>query len=54
MTTLDSIIHLFCLVDDRMQGEQKHPQAILYPSELVTIGVLFALKVPRSGEPRWA
>jgi hypothetical protein len=44
MTTLDIIIHLFCLVDDRMQEEHKHPQAILYPSEIVTIGTLFALK----------
>jgi hypothetical protein len=44
MTTTDIIIHLFCLVDDRMQDQPKHPQAILYPSELVTIGLLFALK----------
>src|SRR5260370_37781283 len=44
MTTLDIIIHLFCFVDDRMQEEQKHPQATVYPSELVTIGLLFALK----------
>jgi hypothetical protein len=44
MATLDLIIHLFCLVDDRMQGERKHSQAVLYPSELVTIGILGALK----------
>jgi hypothetical protein len=44
MTTLDLIIHLFCLVDDRMPEVRKHPQALLYPSELVTIGLLFALK----------
>jgi hypothetical protein len=44
MATLDMIIHLFCLVDDRMLEERKHRQAILYPSEVVTIGVLFALK----------
>ena len=44
MTTLDIIIHLFCLVDDRMKDQQKHPQALLYPSEVVTIGLLFALK----------
>ena len=44
MPTLDLIIHLFCLVDDQMLTERKHPQAILYPSELVTIGLLFALK----------
>ena len=44
MATLDLIIHLFCLVDDRMLGERKHSQAVLYPSEVVTIGILFALK----------
>jgi DDE family transposase len=47
MTTEDIIIHIFCHVDDRLKGEPtivKHPQAKLYPSELVTIGLLFALK----------
>ena len=44
MTTEDIIIHIFCLVDDRMPAVKKHPQAKLYPSELVTIGILFALK----------
>jgi hypothetical protein len=47
MTTADSIIHLFCYVDDRLKGEpsiMKHPQATLDPSERVTIGVLAALK----------
>ena len=44
MTTLDLIIPLFCLVDDQMTDERKHAQAILYPSEVVTIGVLFARK----------
>jgi hypothetical protein len=44
MTTEDIIIHLFCLVDDRMPVIRKHPQAALYPSELVTIGILLALK----------
>ena len=43
MTTSDIITHLFCLVDDRMKEESKHPQATLYPSEVVTIGLLFAL-----------
>jgi hypothetical protein len=38
------IIELFCWVDDHMPSVPKHPQAKLYPSELVTIGVLFALK----------
>jgi hypothetical protein len=44
MTTTDLIILIFCYVDDRMQDVGKHPQAKLYGSELVTIGVLYALK----------
>jgi hypothetical protein len=44
MTTQDIIIHVFCFVDDQMQEVPKHSQAKLYPSELVTIGLLFALK----------
>ena len=44
MTTEDIIIHIFCKVDDKMPEIAKHPQAKLYPSELVTIGILFALK----------
>jgi hypothetical protein len=44
MTTIDFIITLFCAVDDRMPGMGKHPQAHLWPSEIVTIGLLFALK----------
>lgn len=44
MTTEDIIIHVFCRVDDAMGKVAKHPQARLYPSEVVTIGLLFALK----------
>jgi hypothetical protein len=44
MTTEDILIHIFCLVDDEMKDMPKHRQAKLYPSELVTIGILFALK----------
>ena len=44
MTTEDIIIHLFCLVDDGMGKAARHPQAKLYPSAVVTIGLLFALK----------
>lgn len=44
MTTEEFIIQLFCWIDDQMGEVPKHPQAKLYPSELVTIGVLFALK----------
>ncbi len=44
MTTELIIIYIFCLVDDLMPDIQKHSQAKLYPSELVCIGILFALK----------
>jgi len=44
MTTEDIIIHIFCAVDDQMPDVMKVPQAELYPSEVVTIGILFALK----------
>jgi hypothetical protein len=44
MTTEDILIHIFCLVDDEMKAMPKHSQAKLYPSELVTIAILFALK----------
>jgi hypothetical protein len=44
VTTEDLIIGLFCEVDDRMGEVPKHPQANLWPSELVSIGLLFALK----------
>lgn len=44
MTTDDIILHIFCLVDDGLPDIPKHPQAKLYPSELVTIGILFSLK----------
>ena len=44
MTSEDFIIEWFCWVDDQMGVVAKHPQAKLYPSEVVTIGLLFALK----------
>ena len=44
MTTEDIIIHIFCCVDDEMKTVEKVAQADLYPSEVVTIGILFALK----------
>ena len=44
MTTEDIIIHIFLEVDEQMPEIAKHPLAKLYPSELVTIGILFALK----------
>lgn len=44
MTTEDFIIALFCRVDDPMFNAKKHSQASLYPSEVVTLAILFALK----------
>ena len=47
MPTEDFITELFCRVDDVMHHEHdvpKHPQASLYPSDVVTLGLLLALK----------
>ena len=44
MTTTDFIIDLFCRVDEQMKDVAKHPQAKLYPGEVVTLALLFALK----------
>jgi len=44
MTTVDFITILFAKVDDTLRDVQKHPLAGLYPSEIVTLGMLFALK----------
>ena len=44
MSTKDFIIELFCRVDDVMRDVPKHHQASLYPSEVVTLGMLFSLK----------
>jgi len=44
MTTEEFITELFCRVDDSMLTAEKTEQAHLYPSEVVTLGLLFALK----------
>lgn len=44
MTTVDLITDLFCRIDDEMRAFPKHSQAWLWPSEVVTLGVLHALK----------
>ena len=44
MSTEDFIIELFCRVDDQMRDVSRHSQAKLYPSELVTLALLFVLK----------
>jgi hypothetical protein len=44
MTTWDFIIALFYHVDEQMYTVPKHPAAHLWPSEVVTLGLLHALK----------
>src|SRR5262247_2544465 len=44
MTTQDFIIALFYAVDQEMLEVPKHPDAKLYPSAMVTLALLFALK----------
>jgi hypothetical protein len=44
VATAEFLTHLFCLVDDRLGARPKHPQAKLWPSEIVTLGLLCALK----------
>jgi hypothetical protein len=54
MTTKDFITDLFCRVDDRMKNVPNHSQAALWPSEVVTIGLLFAIKgVGQQAFYRW-
>jgi hypothetical protein len=44
LPAIDFTIELFCRVDDALQDEKKPALAHLYPSEVVTIGLLQALK----------
>ena len=50
LSTEDFIITLFCKVDDfcraneELRWETKHPQGKLYPREIITVGMLYALK----------
>ncbi len=44
MTTKDFIIELFYRIDEELKNVEKHPQPLLYPSEVVTIAFLFCLK----------
>ena len=46
----DFIIAMFCHIDDTLKNTySRHAQGSLYPSELQTLGILFALK--GCGEP---
>src|SRR5712692_6132202 len=44
MTTVEFITALFYHVDEPMRAIPKHPEARLWPSEVVTLGLLHALK----------
>ena len=47
MNIADFITELYCKIDDALPQVLQHPQAILSISELVTIGVLHAVKKVR-------
>src|SRR5215471_12075274 len=44
MTTVDLITALFYKVDEQLRTIPKHPEAHLWSSEVVTLGLLHALK----------
>ena len=44
MTTVEFITALFNHVDEQLRTVPKHPEAHLWPSEVVTLGLLHALK----------
>src|SRR5262245_24752804 len=43
-TTIEFITALFCQVDEQLHTIPKHPEAHLWPSEVVTVGLFHALK----------
>jgi hypothetical protein len=44
MMTVEFITALFSEVDEQLRAIPKHPEAHLWPSEVVTLGLLHALK----------
>ena len=46
MTTWDLIIALFYHVDEQLHALPKHPEAHLWPSEVVTLGLLHCSVAP--------
>src|SRR6266446_8018992 len=54
MITVEFITALFYQVDEQMRAIPKHPEAHLWPSEVVTLGLLHALKsVGNRAFSRW-
>ena len=52
MTTLDFITALFYEVDEQLPAIPKHPEARLWPSEVVTLGLLHGnCSTPRLVQP---
>ena len=45
MTTVDWITALFYEVDEQLRAIPTHPEARLWPSEVVTLGLLHALRL---------
>jgi hypothetical protein len=48
MTTVDFISELFYRVDSALGDAQKHSQASLFPNEVVTLAIMFALQGVRN------
>ena len=44
MSTEDMLLRIFWIVDEQMADVKKRSDAKLYPSEIVTIGLMIALK----------
>ena len=44
MITIDFVTVLFYEVDEQIRAIPQHPEAHLWPSEVVTLGLLHALK----------
>src|SRR2546428_9514538 len=53
MTTVEFNTALFYEVDEQMGAISKHPEALLWPSEVVTLGLLHALKGVNRAFYRW-
>ena len=48
-TTIEFITALFCQVDDHLSDIPKHPEAHLWPSEVVTLGRCMRTKASATG-----
>jgi len=54
MTTVDFITALFSKVDEQLHAIPKHPEAPLWPSEVVTLGLLTnGVSILETDSARW-